>query len=47
MSEKSGRVPSAASLSNSAKGTKLVANRSRRRAMWITPVKEIGSGSST
>ena len=41
MREKFGRVPAAASLSNSEKGTNLVANRSRRRSMWITPVKEM------
>src|ERR1700758_3336427 len=47
MREKSGKVPSAASCSNSLKGTKLVANRSLRRSMWMNPVNEIALGSST
>src|ERR1700756_659459 len=47
MRERSGKVPSAVSRSNSLNGTKLVANRSLRRSMWMNPVNEIGSGSST
>ena len=47
MKEKSGKVPSAASFSNSVKGTKWVASRSLRRGKWITPVNDTGIGSMT
>jgi hypothetical protein len=47
ISEKSGSVPSAASVSNSAKGTKWVASRSFSRGKWITPVNDTGDGSMT
>jgi len=47
MREKSGRVPAAASVSNSANGTKWVARRSFSRGKWITPVNESGIGSMT
>jgi hypothetical protein len=47
ISEKSGRVPAAASVSNPAKGTKWVASRSFNRGKWMTPVNESGIGSMT
>ncbi|MEI2784815.1 MAG: hypothetical protein V9E82_03795 [Candidatus Nanopelagicales bacterium] len=46
MRAKSGSVPAAASASNSLKGTKWVANLSRSRGQWITPVSGIWPSST-
>ncbi len=47
MNEKSGKVPAAASFSNSENGTKCVARRSFSWEKWMMPTKDSGIGSMT
>jgi hypothetical protein len=46
MNEKSGKSPLAASVSNWANGTKLVANLFFNRGKWVRPVPESRIGSA-